>query len=342
MQNNKKLTIKEIAARLQVSTATISNAFNRPDQLSVELREHILAECNRIGYAGPGAGRRRLGGSGVIGVIFGTELARSLDDDETRALICGLAGELDHRGKALLMLSNSAIGLSVLEHRGAALIEGVICIGETEVPRLGERFSRCGVVALETQLEGVPSVRVDHYAGARAAVLHGIRRPVTSAAVLVPRLLRSAPVCRVQEADALARGDGRDVQRLLGCLDTLDASGLGRAPGRIWHLPDTGSLTARQAAREALECHPRPDLLLCMDDRIAMAAIDVATELGLSVPEDLRVLGYGGTVPQPLLTTVVQPEARALGRLAAKMYFGDVAESDCLLAPQLRVGASCP
>jgi len=31
-KNIKKLTLKDVAERLEVSTATISNAFNRPDQ----------------------------------------------------------------------------------------------------------------------------------------------------------------------------------------------------------------------------------------------------------------------------------------------------------------------
>ena len=48
-----KLTLKDVALQLGVSTATISNAFNRPDQLSKARREHILAECDRIGYTGP-------------------------------------------------------------------------------------------------------------------------------------------------------------------------------------------------------------------------------------------------------------------------------------------------
>ncbi len=38
----KKMTIKDVAKAIGVSTATISNAFNRPDQLSETLRTRIL------------------------------------------------------------------------------------------------------------------------------------------------------------------------------------------------------------------------------------------------------------------------------------------------------------
>ncbi len=51
--NKSKLTLKDVALQLGVSTATISNAFNRPDQLSKTKREEILEQCKKIGYSGP-------------------------------------------------------------------------------------------------------------------------------------------------------------------------------------------------------------------------------------------------------------------------------------------------
>jgi len=55
-----------------VSTATVSNAFNRPDQLSAKLRERILKESEELGYYGPNLAARSLrrGESGVIGVML--------------------------------------------------------------------------------------------------------------------------------------------------------------------------------------------------------------------------------------------------------------------------------
>ena len=42
-----------LAAELKVSRTTISNAYNRPDQLSAALRERVIARAQRLGYAGP-------------------------------------------------------------------------------------------------------------------------------------------------------------------------------------------------------------------------------------------------------------------------------------------------
>ena len=42
-----------LAAELGVSRTTVSNAYNRPDQLSPELRERVLDAARRLGYPGP-------------------------------------------------------------------------------------------------------------------------------------------------------------------------------------------------------------------------------------------------------------------------------------------------
>jgi len=68
----KRMTLKAVADALGVSTASISNAFNRPDQLSAILRDRILKECERLGYHGPNPAARslRTGATGVVGVML--------------------------------------------------------------------------------------------------------------------------------------------------------------------------------------------------------------------------------------------------------------------------------
>ncbi len=46
-------TLLDLARAAGVSRTTASNAFNRPDQLSAELRERVLAIAREIGYSGP-------------------------------------------------------------------------------------------------------------------------------------------------------------------------------------------------------------------------------------------------------------------------------------------------
>lgn len=338
-RNSKKVTILTMAERLQVSTATISNAFNRPDQLSAELREHILRECRRSGYPGPEAGRRK-GRPAVLGLMLDGDLGTGLADPDTQGVIRGLSGQLDRHRYSLLLLPGRKSGV------WARLppLDGLVYYRVRADGRHPDRLPGNRVIALECHLEGCPSLRVDQYAGAHAAVLHGLKSGRCSVAILGLRLLDSDRVCRVREDEMVHNTDSLWRQRLLGYLDALESHGCGRVPERIWHLPDNDPGTARRAVREALGCNPRPELLLCMDDRIAETALEVAGELGLRVPEALRIVGFGGAASDTAasLTTLVPPSGEELGRLAAQMYFGDQPQQDRQLVPRLLAGDSCP
>ena len=55
-----RVTLATVAEALGVSTMTVSNAYNRPEKLSAELRERILAKADELGYPGPDAVARSL------------------------------------------------------------------------------------------------------------------------------------------------------------------------------------------------------------------------------------------------------------------------------------------
>ena len=55
-----KGTLASIAADLGVSRTTVSNAYNRPDQLSAATRERIMAAAKARGYPGPDPTARSL------------------------------------------------------------------------------------------------------------------------------------------------------------------------------------------------------------------------------------------------------------------------------------------
>ena len=72
-----RITVKTLAATLGVSPATVSNAYNRPDQLSPQLRERILATAEEFGYPGPDAAGRtlRMGRAEAVGVLLTERLS---------------------------------------------------------------------------------------------------------------------------------------------------------------------------------------------------------------------------------------------------------------------------
>ena len=58
------MTLQTIADALGVSRTTVSNAYNRPDQLAPELRRKVLETAKGLGYAGR---TRPPGGCGPAG-----------------------------------------------------------------------------------------------------------------------------------------------------------------------------------------------------------------------------------------------------------------------------------
>ena len=72
------------------------------------------------------------------------------------------------------------------------------------------------------------------------------------------------------------------------------------------------------------------DAVFCVSDQIGMMALQAANELGLKVPQDLSVVGFGNLdfaeLACPPLTTIAQP-FKEMGRLATKTLLSAISES---------------
>ena len=91
-----------VARALGVSPSTVSNAYNRPDQLSAALRERVLSKAAELGYAGPHPLARglRTGRAGAVGVVFHDRVAYAFDDPAAVLFLQGFTGATDAEGLA--------------------------------------------------------------------------------------------------------------------------------------------------------------------------------------------------------------------------------------------------
>ena len=119
-------TLATIAAALGVSRMTVSNAYNRPDQLSPALREKILAAAHELGYAGPDPVARTLsrGRTGSVGLVFDYPLTLALRDPATVELLHGVAAGCEQRERALSLVPRIAGRDAELVHN--ALVDGFV------------------------------------------------------------------------------------------------------------------------------------------------------------------------------------------------------------------------
>lgn len=113
------------------------------------------------------------------------------------------------------------------------------------------------------------------------------------------------------------------LQRMRGYQDALSDAGLPLEDRYVACSDDSYSyMSSLEAARKLLSQPDRPDALFCIGDSIALAAVVVAGELGISVPEEVSVVGFDDVIYtkmiHPYLTTMVQPCAE-LGEHAIEM-----------------------
>jgi DNA-binding LacI/PurR family transcriptional regulator len=86
--------------RAGVSPATVSNAYNRPDQLSPQLRHRILATAAELGYPGPDAAGRtlRMGRADAVGVLLAERQSYAFSDPSAIEFLTGLSEVVEEHG----------------------------------------------------------------------------------------------------------------------------------------------------------------------------------------------------------------------------------------------------
>ena len=100
-----RITVKTLAAAVGVSPSTVSNAYNRPDQLSAVLRQRILAKADELGYTGPDAAGRtlRVGRADAVGVLLSERLSYAFSDPYAIEFLAGLS-EVVEQGQTSIVL----------------------------------------------------------------------------------------------------------------------------------------------------------------------------------------------------------------------------------------------
>jgi DNA-binding LacI/PurR family transcriptional regulator len=332
------VTIKTVAQAVGVSPSTVSNAYNKPGQLSAALRERILAVADELGYAGPDAAARTLrsGRAGSIGVLFTDRLSYAFSDPFAVGFLAGVAAEAERTATSLLLMpvsnpDDEPAALAVLQ----AAIDGavVFCVEEGH-PALATLRARNIPIASTDRVDdpGTRWVAIDEYAAAASVGTHLARLGHREIAILVDtNAPAGSPAHRLDRADVTCIGCGL---RIDGLLSTLS--------GDVRIVSAGHNAIGRAAAGLALDAHDRPTAIVALSDTLALGAIEAMRIRGLTPGRDLSVTGFDD-IPAAAaagLTTVRQPIAEK-GRLVARQLLapGDV-DPQILLPTELVVRSS--
>ena len=309
------LTLKDLAEHLGVSRTTASNAFNRPDQLSGELRERILEAARELGYPGPNPMARKLrtGRAGSIGLLFSEPLPFAFADPTAIALLQGVAQVCERYQSGLLLIPvvDAVQGTKLVAE---AAVDGflIYCLPEVSpvVPLALERG--LPVVAVDQRgLDDVLSVGIDNQQAARQAAEHLLALGHRRIAVLSLDLrddLHAGPLTPERRRHAEYQ---TTMMRLESYEATLRAAGVDIAAMPVLECPNNSDVHARRLSRALLSGPERPTAILAMSDRLALGALQAAEDLGIPVPGALSVIGFDdiplATQIRPTLSTIHQP-----------------------------------
>jgi DNA-binding LacI/PurR family transcriptional regulator len=312
--------MKTLAESLDVSVATVSNAFSRPDQLSAELRERILAKADELGYTGPLAAGRALrsGRNDVCGFVFGGELSQAFADPYSVILLSGLTETVEEFGASVLLLRASAVDRENPLLQRAPIDALVALSGAVDLVDF-EFLRRRGTPVVTTRrLPDRDWVSIDDDEAGRLIGRHLARLGHRDVVVLS----LGAPRGTIDDFDYTPDRpcpylpDGSyEGQRVRGLWETL--------PKGSVHVVRADANTreaGRRAAAHILDIQDRPTAVVAVSDVLAYGVLDAVHERGLVPGRDISVSGFDDLPDAAFLgiTTVRQPIAEK-GRLAGRL-----------------------
>jgi DNA-binding LacI/PurR family transcriptional regulator len=325
--------LAEVAQKVGVSEATVSRVLNGKAGVSDATREAVLTALDVLGYERPTQLRGER--ARLIGLVL-----PELQNPIFPALAEVVGGALAQRGFTPVLCTRTAGGLSESDYVGMLLDQQV-----------------SGVVFAGGQ-----------YAEADAAHAHyeqllQRRLPV----VLFNAAVKHLSFPQVSTDDAVA------VEQAYGHLASLGHERIGLILGPHDHVPSHRKLEAYTGLVKRAGGSVAPELvehalfavegghaagtrmlrhgvtgIICASDPLALGAIRAARRAGLSVPDDISVVGFDDsafmTCTDPPLTTVRQP-IEALGRAAVTLLVNQiegttVTSDELLFEPELVVRGS--
>jgi LacI family transcriptional regulator, galactose operon repressor len=286
----------DIAKEAGVSQATVSRVLNGDPRVASETRRRVADVIDRLGYT-PNAVARGLATkrTGLVGVAVSDVMNPFYPE-----LLEAIEGQLAGHGLQMI-LSNTADQTEeaytrlLVEHRVDGIVFTAARLDSGTVRRLAER--RFPIVLANRLVDGVDcdSVAGDNAGGARSAAEHLLSLGHRHIGVLTGR------------PDASTSRD-----RLNAFAETLTENGIELDPDLVragWFAYDSAYLEAT----DLLSRDSPPTAVFCLNDLMALAALNAAAQVGRAVPRDLSIVGFDDIKLAAWeafqLTTVRQPLA---------------------------------
>jgi LacI family gluconate utilization system Gnt-I transcriptional repressor len=310
----KGLRITDVAALAGVAPITVSRVFNSPETVAPETLERVRQVVQKLGYVpnrlagGLSSSRSRLIAAIVPTIAHSlfSETVQVFSETMSRAgyqVLLALSGYSDSNEETLLD--------AVLSRRP----EGVLLTGVAHTESLRERLRNVGMPIVETwDMTATPIdmlVGFSHHRIGAAVAEHFLRRKV-----------RAPGLVSANDDRALARRDG--------FRERLAQAGI-REIAEVLVAPPSSVAVGKAALSTLIEQAPDLDAVFCGSDLLAIGVLGAAKRMGLAVPSQLAICGFGdlefATETTPQLTTV-RVDGTRIGLSAARCLLDRLAGID--------------
>ncbi|MGQ7844679.1 LacI family DNA-binding transcriptional regulator [Granulosicoccus sp. 3-233] len=319
---NTGLRMQDIADAAGVSKMTVSRALRNDEYVSARTRARIQAVIDRMGYVpDQNAAGFATGRSGFVATLI-PSIEHSIFASTLRGItdILGEQGLLPLLGDTDYRLDREELLIETLLKRRP---EGMIVTGGKHTERARKLLQHAGIPVVE--MWDVPeqpiadSVGFSNHEAGRTMARHLKDRGYRNLAFI----------------GAAAGDDTRGAARRQGFLDAVIELGLNPARVVTFDKPPITTEQGGQAMTQLLNQSPEVDAVFCVSDPSAVGAIMQCHRLGLRVPDDIAIAGFGdfeiARASFPSITTI-SCDWRALGEAAARQIIERLKAGDKTLS----------
>ena len=299
------VSIKDVAKKCGVSTATVSKALNDRDDVSQATKENIRRVATELGYfANPSARALKTNRTYNIGLLYtGTE--PGLTHEYFSIILENFKAAVEAKGYDITFVNHGIEGQggTYLEHCRYRQFDGVAVItadyNDPEVVKLCN--ANLPVVTIDYVFEKCPSVVADNTTGMR--------------------ILTEYALAKGHKDIVFIHGGDTEVtrSRIMGFSMAMRAKGLTVDDSNLIESAYHDADRCYEITKQILKRKNRPTLLIFPDDYSYLGGYRAIHEAKLSIPGDISAIGYDNIAMSSVfgLTTFDQ-DAASIGRLAVE------------------------
>lgn len=310
-----KSRLKDIAKRLKISPATVTQAFNNPKRVNRNTRRIILETAAELGYI-----RRRYkkGRQNVIGIIA-DNYPNIFIGEFFNLVAMGMLVELKKRGLNAMIEAFGAeedIPPPMITKR---LVDGILFLGKVSREHI-----------LMTQQKGIPLVLVGH--PIPDMELHTVLSDGRSGAIQAVEHLINLGHKKIAIISGEPPFDPVASERMDGYRFALSKANIPIKEEYLAQADFGIPQTAYDAAIKLLELKDPPTAIFCTSDSLAYRAYKAIEDKGLQIPKDISVVGFdnilvpGYADPMTPALTTINVDRELMGKTSVEILL-DVIEN---------------